>query len=116
MLQVESSSDNEEGSGHRSQQLASLPSGAFPVDEDTTGQSPKVSTAQPSGIAAALAALHFHILSRPTGKLVVLLGSLLTALVALSAAGRISVGLEQTVALPRDSYLQDYYRCGKSVS
>ena len=69
------------------------------------------SPAHPSLLRGTLTTLHERVLTPPRGKLAVLLATLLAALLSLSAAGRISVGLDQSVALPRDSYLQSYYRC-----
>lgn len=65
----------------------------------------------PAPLAALLSALHERCLSTPEGKLAVLGGCLLLAVASCSLMGRMSVGLDQAVALPRDSYLQDYYRC-----
>jgi hypothetical protein len=55
---------------------------------------------------------HLHRkLAMPAVKLGVLLLVVLGCMASLSAVQRIQVGLDQTVALPRDSYLQTYYRC-----
>jgi hypothetical protein len=69
------------------------------------------STQPATGLSLALSALHERCLAPSRGKLAVLLGCLLAGLLSLSVAGRISIGLDQAVALPKDSYLQTYYQC-----
>lgn len=69
-----------------------------------------------SGIQAVLSRgldrLHSSVLSTQRGKFTILcLGILLNA-AALVSVSNISIGLDQQVALPKDSYLQQYYRCG----
>lgn len=49
-------------------------------------------------------------LAVPAVKLAVLLAVVVGCMSSLSALQRIEIGLDQRVALPRDSYLQTYYR------
>jgi hypothetical protein len=54
--------------------------------------------------------VHIPLLRPRWAKLAVLLAFTTSAFLAASAAHRLEVGLDQAVALPRDSYLQQYYR------
>lgn len=69
----------------------------------------------PSGAHALLShslrSLHEHLLSRPTGKLAVLCVALIASVAAVISVSHVSIGLDQQVALPQDSYLQKYFRC-----
>ena len=56
--------------------------------------------------------LHIPFLARPAVQAGVLLAFLTSLTLSLVALPRLSVGLDQAVALPKDSYLQDYFRCG----
>jgi hypothetical protein len=67
-------------------------------------------------LAAVLMALHEHVLSRPLGKLLILGCCIIGSMLSLSGIARVSIGLDQAVALPEDSYLQAYYRCGHPFS
>lgn len=62
-------------------------------------------------ISGALGWLHSTVLSTERGKLAVLVLAVLFNAAALVSLSHISIGLDQQVALPRDSYLQRYYRC-----
>lgn len=64
-----------------------------------------------AAISHALGWLHRKVLSTERGKLTILVLAVLFNAAALVSLSHISVGLDQQVALPRDSYLQQYYRC-----
>jgi Niemann-Pick C1 protein len=53
--------------------------------------------------------LHVPALRQRWSKLLVLLAFTTSAFLSLAALPRVQVGLDQAVALPRDSYLQAYY-------
>lgn len=77
--------------------------------EDIAPDSPAVRT--PSLLADAMEALHRHAVAPALGKLLILASCTVAVLLSLSAALRLSVGLDQAVALPKDSYLQTYFAC-----
>lgn len=62
-------------------------------------------------LSGALGWLHRRVLSTDRGKLTILALTILYNAAALVSLSHISIGLDQQVALPRDSYLQQYYRC-----
>lgn len=68
----------------------------------------------PSGahalLSRSLGALHEHLLSKSTGKLAILCVALMTSVAAVISISHVSIGLDQQVALPQDSYLQQYFR------
>lgn len=93
-------------------------------DEDAettpTNEASQLFIAQRSGVlksgvqvavSSALVSLHRNLLSTVSGKLVILLFAVLFNAAALVSLSHMSIGLDQQVALPRDSYLQQYYRC-----
>jgi Niemann-Pick C1 protein len=63
-------------------------------------------------ISWMLERLHSSVLSSPHGKFAILVLGLLFNAAAIISVSQISIGLDQQVALPKDSYLQRYYRCG----
>jgi Niemann-Pick C1 protein len=64
-----------------------------------------------AAISKALVWLHTRALSPARGKLSILVLAVLFNAAALVSLSHISIGLDQQVALPRDSYLQQYFRC-----
>eukprot|EP00892_Ulva_mutabilis_P006437 jgi/Ulvmu1/4165/UM019_0144.1 len=68
---------------------------------------------QPSGVHATLShslgSLHEHVLSQSISKMVILSVAIVSSIAAIISISRISIGLDQQVALPQDSYLQEYY-------
>jgi Niemann-Pick C1 protein len=64
-----------------------------------------------TALRVVMGKLHAHVVAPQLGKLLVLAGCLVSVLLSLSAIGRVRIGLDQSVALPRDSYLQNYYQC-----
>jgi hypothetical protein len=62
-------------------------------------------------LSAQLHLLHSNVLRKSTWKLAILIVSVLLNLTALISVSHVSIGLDQQVALPQDSYLQQYYRC-----
>lgn len=54
--------------------------------------------------------VHAPLLSRPLVQLLVILTFITTLTLSLMALPSLSVGLDQAVALPRDSFLQHYFR------
>lgn len=71
-------------------------------------------SSDPSGAHAllshALGALHEHVLSTARGKLVILCVAVVASAAAAISISHVSIGLDQQVALPQDSYLQHYFR------
>lgn len=93
---------------------------ALDVDVTSMAQGEMQPRLEPSGVHAALSltlgGLHERVLSKPGGKLIVLSLALLANMAALISTSHVSIGLDQQVALPQDSYLQEYYKYAPPLS
>lgn len=61
-------------------------------------------------VSRGLGALHETVLSKAWGKMAILCFAVIASVIAAISVSHISVGLDQQVALPQDSYLQQYFR------
>lgn len=86
-----------------------------PASEREWGADAERTEAARTWLQRYMARTHAPFLARPAVKVAVLASCLAAVLASLSLVQRVGIGLDLSVALPRDSYLQRYYRCGQAL-